>query len=276
MDKRNRILREFKILMSILEKGNNAGVRETAKELDLAPSTVHRILSILQQNGFVRKLENDKYSVGVELVRLAMLVLQHFDQKALIHQTLRRGVEATGETCVINMVTSDFSQVFVMDVAHSNHVLQYQIKVGDCHQITAGASGQAALAFFPLQLQEKIIDLGLPRYTKDTIVDRQQLLDRLKHVRKEGYAITRGEAIEGAVGIAVPIIIAQENNRVIGNVSATIPQVRFHDDMTDRIVAALKNVAQELAILLAVQFGAGGNNRIGATPWPLHNPEFDQ
>lgn len=261
MEQKNRILREFKILMSILEKGNNAGVRETAKELDLPPSTVHRILSILQQKGFVKKLPNDKYSVGVELVRLALLVLQHFDQKTLIQQTLQRGVEATGETCVLNMVTADFTQVFVMDVAHTNHVLQYQIKVGDCHQITAGASGQAALAFLPLEMQEKIIALGLPRYTKDTIQDRQQLLDRLKDIRKEGYAISRGEAIEGAVGIAVPIFIEQEGNRVIGDVSATIPQVRFKKDMTDRIVAALKNISQELAILLAVQFGDGGKNQ---------------
>lgn len=274
MEQRNRVLREFQILTAILEKGNDAGIRETAKELGLAPSTVHRILSVLQQSGYVRRLKTGRYAVGIELVRLALLVLQQFDQNALIHQTLQRAVEATGETCVLNIVTADHGQVFVMDVAHSKHALQYQIKVGDCHQITAGSSGQAAMAFFPRSLQEEIIARGLPRYTRNTIQDGKRQLERLEQVRQRGYAITKGEHIEGAVGIAVPIFIEMDGTRVAGNVSATIPEQRFREEMTERIVAALKIAAGELSVLLAAQFESGGGARLGDVTWPLRDPDY--
>jgi DNA-binding IclR family transcriptional regulator len=273
VEQRSRVLREFLILTSILEKGNDAGIRETAKELGLAPSTVHRILSMLQQSGYVRKLKNGRYAVGIELVRLALLVLREYNQNALIHQTLQRAVEATGETCVLNIVTADHAQVFVMDVAHCNHPLQYQIKVGDCHQVTAGSSGQAAFAFFPRELQDQIIAKGLMRYTGETILDRGRLLERLEQVRRQRYAITKGEHIEGAVGIAVPIFVEMEGTRVAGTVSATIPQQRFQQEMTERIVTALKSAAAELSVLLAVQFGAGGE-RSEAFTWPLRDPDF--
>ncbi|HEY8530238.1 MAG TPA: IclR family transcriptional regulator [Paenibacillaceae bacterium] len=273
MERQNRVLREFLILSSILEKGNDAGIRETAKELGLAPSTVHRILSVLQQSGYVRRLKNGRYAVGIELVRLALLVLQNFDQNALIHQTLQRAVEATGETCVLNIVTADHSQVFVMDVAHSSHPLQYQIKVGDCHQITAGSSGQAAFAFFPRELQEQIIAKGLTRYTRETILDRRRLMERVEQVRRQRFAITKGEHIEGAVGIAVPIFVEMEGVRVAGTVSATIPQQRFREEMAERIVTALKNASGELAVLLAAQFGTGSGDRTGAETWPLRDPD---
>jgi len=271
LERQNRVLREFLILNSILEKDNDAGIRETAKELGLAPSTVHRILSVLQQSGYVRKLKNGRYAVGIELVRLALLVLQKFDQSALIHQTLQRAMENTGETCVLYIVAADHAQVFVMDVAHSSHPLQYQIKVGDCHQITAGASGQASLAFFPGTLREQIASRELTKYTNETIQDKKRLLDRLEQIRKRGYAISKGEHIEGAVGIAVPIFTEIDGTRVAGNVCVTIPQQRFRDEMTEPIVAALKNASAELSVLLEAQFET---DRQSGVAWPLRDPEF--
>jgi len=274
LSQNSRVLREFQILKSIIEKGSDAGIRETAKELGLAPSTVHRILSMLLESGYVRKLKNGRYAVGIELVRLALLVSREFDQFALIHQTLQRAVEATDETCVLNVITADHSHVFVMDVAHSSHALQYQIKAGDSHQITAGSSGQAALAFFPRSLQEKIIEKGLTRYTRDTILDRGRLLERLENVRKQGYANTKGEHIEGAVGIAVPIFVEMDGFRIAGTVSATIPEQRFRGEMTARIVEALKVAAGELSVLLPAQFGTGSGDRFDASMWPLCDPAW--
>ena len=274
MEQRNRILREFQILTSILESGNDAGIRETAKELGLAPSTVHRILSVLQQSGYVRRLQTGRYAVGIELVRLALLVLQQLDQNALIHQTLQRAVETTGETCVLNIVTADHNNIFVMDVAHSNHPLQYQFKIGDCHQITAGASGHAAMAFFPRSLQEQIIARGFTRYTNDTILDGKLLLERMEQVRRQGYAITKGEHIEGAVGIAVPIFVEMDGTRVAGNVCATIPEQRFRDEMTEPIVTALKSASVEFSVLLEAQFESDGGARLDDIAWPLRDPEF--
>lgn len=275
MPERHRMIREFEILLAMLEHGNDAGVRETSEALHLPSTTVHRILSMLHREGYVSRSPAGRYSAGVELVRMALLVLQRVDQRVLIHDCLARAVEATGETCVLNVVGEDPSQTFVMDVVLSGHPLQYRLNPGDRHHITAGASGQGALAFMSPEIQRQVLRQAPPRYTAATLQDPAALMERLRLVRARGYAFTKGEQIEGAVGISVPVFIDPNGGQIIGDVSATIPRERFMEDMVPAVVRALRVCARELTAPLAMQFGATGGK--AASPWvsELHDVQAE-
>ena len=72
---RNPLRRSFQILRYLLSsREDTIGVRKMAAELEMAPSSVHRLLAGLVEEGLVRRRDDSGlYSLGLEIIRLAHL-----------------------------------------------------------------------------------------------------------------------------------------------------------------------------------------------------------
>jgi DNA-binding IclR family transcriptional regulator len=72
--------RAIAVLKAFSEEEPELGVTELSRRLKLPKSTVYRLLASLQQEGVVdQDPETDKYRLGIELFRLAGLVLKQVD-----------------------------------------------------------------------------------------------------------------------------------------------------------------------------------------------------
>jgi DNA-binding IclR family transcriptional regulator len=81
------------------------------------------------------------------------------------------------------------------------------------------ASGKAALAFQEASVIERVISLGLPRFTSTTITERAALLKELAKIRETGYAIDNEEHQPGLRCIGAPI--RDTGGRVFAGLSVT-------------------------------------------------------
>ena len=115
------------------------------------------------------------------------------------------------------------------------------------------------MAWLPEDEMQRIVAHGMKRFTEHTITEFPALLESLRHVRRNGFAVDREEHLPGV--ICVGAAIRDQAGTVIGAISASTPMMRATDEhihlMRDEIVAATR--------ALSAQFGAP-NAQVASEP----------
>ncbi|HEX5565700.1 MAG TPA: helix-turn-helix domain-containing protein, partial [Streptomyces sp.] len=101
---RDPVGRVFQVLRYMVEQPQvEFGVREIAKSCDMQPSTAHRALASLVDEGLIERLDGDTYKVGLELLRLGNLAKRKVDVRAVARPELHSIVEACNETVLLGL-----------------------------------------------------------------------------------------------------------------------------------------------------------------------------
>jgi IclR family acetate operon transcriptional repressor len=90
----------------------------------------------------------------------------------------------------------------------------------------------------------------MKRYTENTITDFSALIEDLRRVRRNGFALDREEFLTGV--ICVGAAIRDQAGTVIGAISASTPTMRG----TEAHIALMRNEVVAAARALSAQFGA--------------------
>lgn len=221
------------------------GVRELAHDLGMAPSSVHRLLGMLEETGMVARDEAGHYGVGFELQRLAWRVTSRFPTPSVAEPVLRDLADRCEETAVLGLFDPGRDQLTIVAIAESRHPLRYIGRLFEGMPVHAGATGMAILAFLDPESQRRIIDEGeLEVFTPRTLNRPSELREALDVVRRRGYALTRGHRIPGAVGIAAPVW--GPDGKVIGDVIVSMPEQRFREDREPELAHQVMAAAAEI------------------------------
>lgn len=232
----------------------SVGVRELAAALDISPSSAHRILGKLIESGFVaRGDETQRYGLGVEFFRIAQLSMKKRSLLKVGVTAMRRLVECCNETALLGVYDAGRQEMIFSASVESTHPLRYVIELNKWMPLHTGASGMAIMAFLGDAEIERIIErTRLAPLTSASITDPRKMRKELAAIRERGYALTRGQRLPGAVGLAAPFF--NGSGHVVGDVCLTIPEQRFNP----------KRVKPLLAQLLACVGEIGGS--IGGKP----------
>ncbi|MYZ46358.1 IclR family transcriptional regulator [Propylenella binzhouense] len=246
---RNPVSKTLRCLELILEAENSEiGVRELAESMHVSPSSAHRILNGLVDEGYVtRDPVTQRYRIGVGFLRLAYLSADRIPIRKLAMAAMQELAEEHNETVLLGLYDSTRREMVFVASIESTHPLRYAVRLNQWSPIHTGATGLAILAFLPEQECEAILSGPLERLTPETITDPNRLRSVLEQVRRQGYALTHGQRITGAVGIAAPIFSG--TGAVIGDVSVTIPEQRFVEDLQEKLIAAVRATADKITRL---------------------------
>jgi IclR family transcriptional regulator, acetate operon repressor len=111
----------------------------------------------------------------------------------------------------------------------------------------ATSVGNAIMAWLPEDEMRRIVAHGMKRFTDNTITDFPALIESLRVVRRNGYAIDREEFLPGV--ICVGAAIRDQAGTVIGAISASTPTMRESEEhvalMRDEINAATRTLSAE-------------------------------
>lgn len=89
------------------------------------------------------------------------------------------------------------------------------------------ALGEILMAFIPKDKREKIYkNIGFPRFTGNSITNKEQFEEGTKKVKKQGFAIDNEESEKDIQCIAVPI--RDHSKHVIAALSISGPSYRFN------------------------------------------------
>ncbi|MFE9726727.1 IclR family transcriptional regulator [Streptomyces sp. NPDC005794] len=192
-------------LMRLFLTHDTLSVTGAARELGVARSTAHRVLSTLESRGFAtRDTSGRGYSAGPELVTLGRPAGYGPEIRARLQTVLDAAATATGETISTAALIGD--QVIITDGRESPHPVRAVLETGRVHPAHATAAGKVLLAHLT---SEQVCALypeeRLPGVTNRTLISRTALLAELAGIRSLGRADSAGESVRGMNAVAVPL-----------------------------------------------------------------------
>lgn len=224
------------------------GVREVARQTNLSPSTAGRLMAdmreagILQQNPVTRA-----YSLGSKILSWAGVYLSSLDLRDIALPYMEDLRQKTGET--ISLYLLDGADRLCIERMESHHTVRIVTRVGKRLPLYAGSGGKAMLAFLPEAQIENILTSGkLVPFTPATLVDPQGLREELVKVRQQGYAISVGEWLADAAGVATPIF--GRDGGVIGAISISGPTSRCTPEQIEEYADCLMQAAYDISLQL--------------------------
>ncbi|NEI72425.1 helix-turn-helix domain-containing protein [Rhizobium lusitanum] len=244
---RDPIAKALEAIVQLVESSKQqVGVRELAASMQISPSSAHRILLKLVDTGFVaQERDSQRYSLGVEFFRIAQLSSRKLSLRDISLPAMQRIAKEFNETVLLAVYDPARRGMFFSASVESTHPLRYVIEMNKWMAIHASASGFAILAFLSDEEVETIINqTHLSPLTANSITNAAEVRLELAKVRRQGYALSRGQRIPGAVGLAVPIFDSM--HQVVGDICVTIPEQRFDSSQIDPLLQAMRRCVRDI------------------------------
>jgi DNA-binding IclR family transcriptional regulator len=213
-------------LLSMLSSQPDLRVVDVSRQLGIAPSTSHRLLTCLKEEGFMQQARTSKrYSVGPELLRLA----RHFSSQNSLERLARPHLVSLCRLVdeAVNLQILVGHEVLCLDaVVEDRHDLHVKRIAGRRVAAHASAAGKVLLAAMPLTARQALYsEHGLPSITSRTIIDPDAFEEEMNQVRHAGFATNLGEREDGVHAVAVPVL--DLNDTPMAALAVAAPAVRL-------------------------------------------------
>lgn len=234
-----------------------------AETLGTHKSTVLRILQTLESRGFVRRVENGAYRLGVRVLELGAAALEELDLTGAARDGLEKIAGVTGET--VHLAIIDRGRVVYLDKVESIHPVRMYSRVGATAAVHCTGVGKVLLAHTP---PEAWLELELQRFTEQTIVDLDRLQDEAAAIRARGWGIDEREHEDSIRCIAAPVFDVQ--GKAVAAISVSVPASRMSRDELDGHVPDLLEATRMITRALG-----GDTRRVAPSREVAHDPPPD-
>lgn len=247
-------------LLQMLRDVGALRLKDAAAELGTAPSTAHRLLSMLVYRGFAVQDEKRRYHPGPAMGvgpaqqgwtrELTDLCRPHMEALAI------QSRETT------NLVIRVGSQARFLATAESESMLRVGDRQGQVLPAEDAAGGRILLAELPRQVLEQLylrpaeephID---PRPAPDPRADRrlapgefEVFAAELEAARRVGFAVNVERTEEGVAAFGVAIRNAR--GKAIAAVTVAVPATRYRQHLDGRLVVQMQAAVRDLEIDVA-------------------------
>lgn len=236
--------RALAILQLLAAHDRGLGVSEISRVLDEAKSSLHAVLTTLEQRGFVIKDPATKrYRLGPQALVVGAAygrqtnLLDAFDAVAV--DLVRR----CGETVQLAMLPG--RHILYIGKHEGTHHVRLAAQIGGQLPAHATALGKALLSDLPDSvLDQRFADVTLERLTERTITTLPELKRELATVRARGYATDNGEVSPELRCVGVPVRDA--SGVVVAALSLSVPITRIDDQRAADLAQLLCDAARAM------------------------------
>jgi DNA-binding IclR family transcriptional regulator len=256
-EKSNYIIQSVSHSLDVLEQfageAEELGVTELSKRLKLHKNNVFRLLATLESRGYIEQNRaTENYRLGIRCLQLGQAYVQHMGllrQARPIMVELVRQVRETTYLAVLRRAA-----VVPVETVEADRPVRIVSQLGEALPLHCTAAGKVYLAFEPEDDLRALLPDGLTRFTDKTIVDRQALVQQLRTVAQNGYAVDLGEHLEDIRSVAAPVRDYARN--VVGALTVVAPAFRLTPERVEKEVAPLvQKAGRELSSRLGFDVG---------------------
>ena len=242
------LTRGLTLLELIADSHGSVALTELAQQAGLPNSTTHRLLSTMQQQGFVRQVGDlGLWTIGAHAFVVGSSFLQSRNLLALVHPVLRSLMEQSGET--VNLAVLDLSDhhAVIIDQVQCTQLMRMSAPIGGKLPMHASGAGKAFLAHLgDEQVTALLHQKGLHYYTPKTLMSPQSLKENLALVRKAGFSFDDEEHALGLRCVAAPIY--DEHGEAFAALSISGPIARMTDDRITELGALVIREARQVTL----------------------------
>jgi DNA-binding IclR family transcriptional regulator len=240
------VQRVLALLKAFPDEDPKRSLTELSAATGLNKATAHRMLSLLEQEGFVyRSPETAEFQLGSEMIVLGAMALKAVDVRAAAHPELKALASETGGDATLEILVN--AEVLILDEVRGRGLLVLGTEMGTRWPAHATATGKVLLANAEIALPET--NEGLLAITEHTIVSWDRWKATLSEVLEKDYATNIEELEYGYVSVAAPVRDREGRTKAAISVGGSVERVTI-----DRI-PALAKVVQEAASRISERLG---------------------
>lgn len=246
--------RAVTLLELVSRSDTGVGVREAARLTGIDRSAVSRLLTQLEEIGWVAQVrDRGLYTVGPRLFAVGAAVRARDSLWNAAEPILQRVVDRHGETCYLT-VRQD-RQVVFREKVDCSHRIRYVVELGTSFDLTTGAAGRAILAGMPDDQVDEVIAKGLLPHTTRSLTDPGAYRREIEEDRRLGYSVSVRRWIEDGAGVASPFFDA--TGTCVGALTLSCPADRLQERLIPEIGRSMLEASRELSARLGstVQWG---------------------
>ncbi|WP_207696345.1 hypothetical protein DOK67_0002931 [Enterococcus sp. DIV0212c] len=239
------VIKTFAIIESFTSARQEMSLVELAQKAELPKSTALRFLYTLMTLGYISQnpetqyysLSNKFENISANLVSAESLI--QFTQSTLYHLS-----SALAEATCLSVQAGNQLE-YINSIDSQERILSITQKIGKKAPLYCTGAGKLFLsAFSDKELDDYLKTIELHSLTKNTITNKQKLLEELQQIKKQQYAVDNEECELGVFCIAIPIF--NSANQIIAAISISIPTIRINAAKIKTVVNLAK---QEVAAL---------------------------
>ncbi|MEQ3626769.1 MAG: IclR family transcriptional regulator [Celeribacter sp.] len=253
-DRGGRTIQSVERALTILEILASAhepqGLNDVASQAGLNASTCHHLITTLVARGYVLHAGRSRgYMLSSKLNELIELS----DREVDLAEFVRPKLEMLAETLAENVqmaVLRGSSLITQLRVSRGKGIREAD-ELRKMAALHATATGKAILAWLPeAEMARVISENGLTAYTPRTITTLSGIVEELRHVRRNGFAIDDQELEDGVVCCGAAV--RDEKGAVIASISATFAAQKNSDAYRTHVIRQVVQMARALSDQLRV------------------------
>lgn len=234
--------RALDILMCFT-RGSDLGLTDIAASIGLHKSTVHRLLTTLEERGFViRDAVTEKYRLGMKIWELSTHLSNSDDPAVLLQPLMERLRDEVGET--VSLYLLDDGERLRIQAVQSNQAIRRVAAVGARLPLYVGASSKVLVAFSEPSVQQNL--MNQPEWPQS--IDKEAFVAQLKSICEKGYATSYEEREPGASAVSAPIF--GRSGKMVYALSVSGPISRMTRDKLEELGPVIMETARDMGMLL--------------------------
>lgn len=242
------VKRAIDILNAIADKRGTLGLPELSKTLNLPKTTIHTLVKTLREKGFLQQDPGTKkYGLGFALFELGAIQMAELEIQRVASPILDQLANNLESECRLGIWHQ--KSVIVTQYAHPLGRNRPPRQIGPRIPAYCTALGKAILAHLPdEELNDYFNSVELISYTAATITVTEELRKELLTIRKQGYAISKGELVPYRSSLGAPIFGPEE--RIEGAISLSLDPQQSSWQNIDVLASQLLRTAHDLSLAL--------------------------
>ena len=232
------------------------GTSELSVLLNVPQPTSHRIMHMLESEGFVeREPGSRRFAPGTRLIKLGIGTMAASARIAPRRAILESLSERIGETC--NFGIRAGNSLTYLDRVEAAWPFGLRFEPGSRVPLHCTSMGKLFLSFMPKSQRHRFLRLApLHRYTEHTVTDLVQFEAEAERIRDAKYATDNQEFLAGVVCVAVPV--RAFDGSVAAALAVSAPAARMTLEKGIEYVPLLRDAADRMAESLEGSFQAEG------------------
>jgi DNA-binding IclR family transcriptional regulator len=256
--------RGLRVLCEFSRESRTLSAPELARRFDLPRSTVFRLLTTLENMGFLERAEGGRdYRLGLAVLRLGFEYLASLELTELGQPLLARLCDRLNYPS--NLVVRDGRSIVYVAKVSPPSVFSSAVNVGTRLPAHATVLGRILLEDLSLaELRELYPEDHLEQFSPCTPKTVMELFDMVQADRQRGFVSGEGFFESAISSVAAPV--RDQSGQIVAALGVTIPTTQIAHVNFNELLLQVRRSADELSRLLDYNSAAGhdGQHRVTA------------
>lgn len=235
--------RALNTLTVLSENKNGLSISELSAKLNIPPSSIHRIVSVLKKNNFViQDPVTKKYKIAYKVLSLAQNLT--FEDSLIDSARPHMDKLASDIDKTICLCIMEEDKNICIDYVENKDTALFKVNKGIAMPLHATSAGKVFHAYMDKYIvMEQMNSIAMNPITPYTKTDLNTYLKELEEIRVSGYSICDEELQLGVQGLACPIF--DMNNKVVAAISFTA--IKSENFICDKSINLVKETAKAIS-----------------------------